>query len=336
MQLGTVLVPLVGGPPGPSRPFGQWIDDTEKMMSVKERAGFTFTAVTHAYQSAAGGGIQPLVLLSRLAPISGNLRLATQVLLLPLLNAMDVAYNVSTLDHITEGRLDFGVGLGYHPLELEPMGIRRSDRVPKFEETVQLMKKFWTGEPVHHRGRYFNVSGTQLGTVPVQNPHPPLWGGGQSQGAAARAGRILDGIVIGPQAPHADARDLLETFREEWRKVHAEEPPRVGAWRTFIIGDDPKDAVRKGIVGCHLTFNRYIEGKMLEKTTVKIATELEEDSAGEWAFLGNYGDCLEGLRRCRDELGLTHVTCQFYNLPEDRSARLEWVQGFGEEVISKL
>ncbi len=60
------------------------------------------------------------------------------------------------------------------------------------------------------------------------------------------------------------------------------------------------------------------------------------DDAMEWAILGNYHDCREGLARCRDAIGLTHVTCQFYNLPEDLSARLEYLEGFGEEVIQKL
>ena len=57
--------------------------------------------------------------------------------------------------------------------------------------------------------------------------------------------------------------------------------------------------------------------------------------AAEWAILGNYQDCREGLVRCRDAMGLTHVTCQFHNLPEALSARLEYLEGFGTEVIQE-
>jgi alkanesulfonate monooxygenase SsuD/methylene tetrahydromethanopterin reductase-like flavin-dependent oxidoreductase (luciferase family) len=64
--------------------------------------------------------MQPLVTMARLAPVTGSLRMATQVLLLPLLNAADVAYNVATLDHIGEGRLDLGIGLAYHHRESVP------------------------------------------------------------------------------------------------------------------------------------------------------------------------------------------------------------------------
>ncbi len=336
MQVGTVFMSFMGGPPGYRREFGQWIKEAEVLLDGLSQAGFTFVAFTHSYQSAGSGGIQPLVLVSRLAPISGDLRLATQVVLLPLMNGMDAAYNAVTLDHITEGRLDLGIGLGYHPLELEAFGISRADRVPKFEESVRLMKEFWKGEPVHFRGRYHNVSGTCLTLRPVQEPHPPLWGSAQSHGAAARAGRILDGIVIGPQTTFEDVGGLLDTFRSTWAENWAEAPERVGAWRVFLWGDSPEDGYRRSVEGGRLTFKRYHEGGMQEATTVNLPLELREDTYDRWTISGSYQDCLAGLRRCRDELGLTHVTCQFYNLPDSFEERMEWLDGFGSEVISKL
>ena len=336
MKLGTVFMSLMGGPPSPARPFARWIAQAEKALAAQESAGFSFAAFTHAYQSSLAGGMQPLVLMSRLSAISGQQRLAAQVLLLPLLNAMDVAYNVATLDHIAEGRLDLGIGIGYHPEELLPSGITRADRVPKFEEAVELLGKFWSGEPVYHQGRYFQVSGTQLGLVPVQRPRPPLWGSCHSHGAAARAGRLLDGVVIGPQVRFNDRQALLATFRNEWQKHHAGPPTMVGSWQPMIVGQDPREALDKAVASGRLQFRRYREGDMQEKTMVNLPLELDEKEVADWAILGSYEDCLEGLRRCRDSLGLTHVTCQFYNLPQDPMALLEWLQGFGEEVTRKL
>jgi alkanesulfonate monooxygenase SsuD/methylene tetrahydromethanopterin reductase-like flavin-dependent oxidoreductase (luciferase family) len=73
------------------------MDAAEQVCATLERVGFRYVVVTHTYQY---GGLQPLVTLARLSPATGSLRLATQVLLLPLLNAADAAYNVATLDHI--------------------------------------------------------------------------------------------------------------------------------------------------------------------------------------------------------------------------------------------
>ena len=238
MKIGATFGQIVLAPPSPDHPFALWISDVERLMKVLQRGGFSYSAFAHYYQGTKSYRMQPLVVMSRLAPMAGNLRFSTEILQLPVFDAMDLAYNLATVDHITEGRLDVGIGIGYNPYEIGPAGVGRKDRVPKFEESVELMRKFWTGEPVYHRGKYFNVEGTQLHLLPVQKPHPPLWGASYSHGAAARAGRTLEGIIGGPYQTFDDLGDQLETFRNEWHKVHSGEPTRVGAWRTIAPGKD--------------------------------------------------------------------------------------------------
>jgi alkanesulfonate monooxygenase SsuD/methylene tetrahydromethanopterin reductase-like flavin-dependent oxidoreductase (luciferase family) len=332
MDVGAVFSPLPGPPVGSTRSFSDWMGAAEQVCTTLARAGFRFVVFTHSYQY---GGMQPLVTMARLAPAAAPLRMATQVLLLPLLNAADVAYNVVTLDQICEGRLDLGIGLAYHLKEVELGGITRQDRVPKFEEALELMKKFWTGEEVHHEGRYFTVHGTRMGLTPYQQPHPPLWIAAHSHGAAARAGRLGDGLIVGPQVSHHDLTALVHTFRHEWQGRHGDPPTRVGAWRPILIGADPTDALERGRKSGLLTFRRYHEGAMQERGTVRLRLTFGDDAA-EWAILGNYQDCRARLERSREESGLTHVTCLFHNLPEDLSARLEYLEGFGAEVIQKL
>ena len=336
MKIGATFGQIVLAPPSPDHPFALWISDVERLMKVLQRGGFSYSAFAHYYQGTKSYRMQPLVVMSRLAPMAGNLRFSTEILQLPVFDAMDLAYNLATVDHITEGRLDVGIGIGYNPYEIGPAGVGRKDRVPKFEESVELMRKFWTGEPVYHRGKYFNVEGTQLHLLPVQKPHPPLWGASYSHGAAARAGRTLEGIIGGPYQTFDDLGDQLETFRNEWHKVHSGEPTRVGAWRTIAPGKDQAHALESLIASRTLTFTRGTQGRMQERTTANLRMDLTAGDQTDWAILGNYEDCLEGMRRCRDELKLTHVSCNFWNLPEDISARCEYLEGFGEEVIRKL
>jgi len=170
---------------------------------------------------------------------------------------------------------------------------------------------------------------------PYQQPHPPLWFAAHSHGAAARAGQLGDGLIIGPQVSHQDVQALVQTFRHTWQQGRSTPPRRVGAWRPILIGANPREAVEQGLKSRLLTFSRYHEGAMQEPGTVPLRLTLDTD-ASEWAIAGNYQDCREALRRCRDEMGLTHVTCQFYNLPEALSARLEYLEGFGTEIIQRL
>lgn len=332
MEFGAMLAPLVGPPVGTGRSFQDWMAAAEQVCATLERSGFSYVVLTHTYQH---GGMQPLVTLARLAPATGSLRLATQVLLLPLLNAADAAYNIATLDHICAGRLDLGIGLAYHHRELEIAGLSRRERVAKFEESLALMRQFWRGEAVDHDGHYYQIHGTRMALAPYQQPHPPIWIAAHSHRAAARAGRLGEGLIIGPQIDHQGAKALAETFTQEWRLHHPDSPTRVGAWRGMLIGDNPRDALARGEQSGLLTFSRYHEGGMEEQSTVGMRLNLGED-ASEWAILGNYDDCRQGLVSCRDDMGLTHVTCQFYNLPDDFSARLAYLEGFGDEVIRKL
>src|SRR5438445_446960 len=114
-------------------------------------------------------------------------RSTAAIRLRPLLNPVDVAENVATLDHITHGRLDLGVAIGYREKELAAAGLGRKDRVPKLEESLALMKELWRGEEVSFDGVYTKVTGARLGLMPCQKPHPPLEMGAQSVRATRRA-----------------------------------------------------------------------------------------------------------------------------------------------------
>ena len=337
MDIGVVFATSTEGIAGPKlsddRPFRDWMRDGEQAIRVLERAGVRFLAVTHAYHNA---WTHPFPLMARLAPVSGSLRLTTEILQLPLLNPLDAAYNVTMVDHMTEGRLDVGLGIGFHPKELEAAGVTRRDRVGRFQEAVEVMRKVWSGEAVHHDGVHFRLSGVQPLLRPVQRPHPPLMGSAQSHSAAERAARLLDGIVVGPQVGFSDAARLIQTYRETRAKHGRAGAGILGAWRTVIVGRDRDDAVKQGTAGGELTFKRYHEGAMQEKQMVRIHVELKEENVDEWAIAGGYRECLEGLRRCRDEVGLNRLTCRFYNLPRDPRARRDWLEGFGSEVIQRL
>src|SRR5216117_1777385 len=128
--------------------------------------GFEWVSIGHHWVSHPPVWPQPIPLLARLAPETGRLRLKTSMLLLPLLNPVDAAENVATLDHITHGRLDVGVAIGYREKELEAAGLTRRDRVAKLEESIALAKRLWSGEEVTFDGAYGRVDAGRMGFTP--------------------------------------------------------------------------------------------------------------------------------------------------------------------------
>src|SRR5258706_7822872 len=189
MRIGFHLTPFWSPT---DRPPARIIDEAIEVVAAASRMGFEWVSIGQHWLSHPTVWPQPFAMLARLAPETGAMRLKTSVLLLPILNPVEVAESVATLDHISHGRLDVGVAIGYRELELDVVGLARADRVPKLEESLDLMKRLWRGEEVTFKGRYTRVAGGRPGLTPYQQPHPPLEMGAQSEGAARRGAPLPD------------------------------------------------------------------------------------------------------------------------------------------------
>src|SRR5262245_60719980 len=138
-------------------------------------AGFDLIVMGQHYLSTPFQEIQTMPSLARLSAEAGAMRVGATVLLLPLLNPVDVAEQVATLDVITEGRFLFGAGLGYRDEEFEAFGAQAKERVPRFVECLEVIKRLWSEEEVTHHGRFFHLTRARMALRPVQKPHPPIW-----------------------------------------------------------------------------------------------------------------------------------------------------------------
>src|SRR3989441_10986520 len=167
----------------------QIIDEAIQVVAAASRMGYAWVSIGQHLISHPTVWPQPFPMLARLAPETGTMRLKTSVLLLPIVNAVEAAENVATLDHICHGRLDVGVAIGYREKELEAAGLGRKDRAPKLEESLSVMKRLWRGEDVTYEGTYTKLTRARLGLPPFQRPHPPPAMGAQSVGRARPAGR---------------------------------------------------------------------------------------------------------------------------------------------------
>ena len=186
------------------------IDEAITVVAAASRMGFAWVSIGQHWVSHPTVWPQPFPILARLAPETGTMRLKTSVLLLPIVNAVETAENVATLDHICHGRLDVGVAIGYREKELEAVGLTRRDRAAKLEESLDLMKQLWTGREVTFHGKYTRLTGARMGFTPFQQPHPPLEMGAQSDGATRRAARLTDGVFFGPQVAWRDIGKLAD------------------------------------------------------------------------------------------------------------------------------
>lgn len=140
-----------------------------------------------------GPSPDPLVALALAAGRTTRLKLGTSVLVVPGRNPVLLAKELATLDRLSGGRMLPAVGLGApDPLEHQAFGVARGERAALFDEILPLLRRLWTGEPVHHDGPRFPLDGVAIGPTPVQDPFD-VWLGGIAPSELRRVGRLGDG-----------------------------------------------------------------------------------------------------------------------------------------------
>ncbi|MCC6169277.1 MAG: TIGR03619 family F420-dependent LLM class oxidoreductase [Caldilineaceae bacterium] len=139
----------------------------------------------------------PWIILAAVAQATTHLRLATGVTPLARHQPQMLAHMLAALDRLSEGRVILGVGLGGVAEEFSAFGGPGDARVraAMVDEGLDLLDRFWRGDPVTHQGEYYQVTGVTLAPLPLQQPRIPIWIGGESAQALRRAAR-WDGWII--------------------------------------------------------------------------------------------------------------------------------------------
>jgi alkanesulfonate monooxygenase SsuD/methylene tetrahydromethanopterin reductase-like flavin-dependent oxidoreductase (luciferase family) len=297
------------------------LDEAIEVVRASAGLGFEWVSIGQHWLSHPTVWPAPIPVLARLAPETGAMRLKTSVLLLPLLNAVDVAENLATLDHLTHGRLSVGISIGYREVELQAAGLRRRDRVDRLESSLELMKRLWAGD---------EVGGGRLGLRPLQTPHPPIEFGAQSEGATRRAARLGDGVFFGPQVAWHDVRRLAGVYRA-CRVASGV----VGASRCLMVGRDRADAAERARQYLDKTFAMYSRWSMQEDTMVSLTLDFSRPLE-EWTIHGSASDCVATLLEAHASIGLDGVGFTIYSLPEGTAARTEYMQMIAEEIVAPV
>jgi len=137
----------------------------------------------------------PLASLAFTAAVTSRIRLGVAVLMAPYYAPIVLAKALTTIDVLSGGRLDVGIGLGWSAQEFEAVGVSMDRRGARAEDFVACLKAVWGPDPVEHHGEFYAVPRSRVEPKPVQSPHPPLLMGGGADAALRRIGRIADGWI---------------------------------------------------------------------------------------------------------------------------------------------
>jgi len=186
----------------------------------------------------------PLIWLAYLAGVTNTIRLGTGILILPERNPVVLAKELATLDDLSGGRLELGIGVGWLREEFDALGIPWERRGKRTDEYVEAMRKLWTGELVNHDGEFVSFSGVSSNPRPKQ-ANIPVVIGGHSDAAAKRAGRLGDGFFPG-KGSVAELKASFELVRQTAEDA-GRDPSKIEftCGTEALFGPDPKGAIEE-------------------------------------------------------------------------------------------
>lgn len=178
--------------------------------------------------------------LSYLAGRTRRIRLGTNVYLLGLRHPFVAARAVQTLDIVSDGRAEVGIGAGWLREEWTAAGLDPATRGRRLDEALSVCKRLWTEEVVEHRGDFYEFAPVMFEPKPVQRPHPPVHAGGESQAALRRAARSCNGWLGLHHTLESVAAPIAEltSLRAAFGRSH--EPFEIIVGATIETRDDVK------------------------------------------------------------------------------------------------
>ncbi|MBN1245866.1 TIGR03560 family F420-dependent LLM class oxidoreductase [Candidatus Bathyarchaeota archaeon] len=255
--------------------------------------------------------------LSALSALTSKIRLGTMVLCNGFRNPALLAKMAATLDVVSNGRLEFGIGAGTQEDEHEAYGIafpKPHARIDRMREAVEIIKKMWTQEKTSYQGRYYRTSGAVCEPKPVQKPHPPITIGGSGEK-----------LTLKVAAQHADRYDWghvpsLELYKHKLDVLES---------HCKAVGRNFNEIEKSSWLGGQI-FMVPDQKELEEKVGQLKPKNVSLEDFKRFNFVATPDDCQREIRRYTS-LGVTYFMLFFGDLPDVSGVRL-----FAKAVVETL
>jgi probable F420-dependent oxidoreductase len=224
--------------------------------------------------------LSPIEAMTYAAAVTSRMRLGCVVFVSTLHSPVHLAKSLATLDQLSKGRIDVGVGTGGPRRPFAAFGVEPSRYVARFTEGVQLMKALWTRDRVTFDGEFWQLKDATMEPKPAQKPHPPLWFGAAGPTALRRAVRLGDGFFGAGSSTTGAFVQQVATVREALAAAGKSAADFPIAKRVYISIDSDADRARRRV------------NAELENLYGSPVPAIEEA-----AVAGTVNDCLREVRR---------------------------------------
>ncbi len=312
-----------------------------EIAQAAEALGFNNVWLAEHHFSTYGYLSRPVQLATYIAAKTTRLRVGTAVIVVPLHHPLVIAEEIATLDLLSGGRLDVGLGRGYQHYEFERFGLELESGRARWEESIDVILKSFEGRPFSYDGKLFKIPETTVFPQPVQQPRPPIWITAQSpdsvEGAVRRGFNVLTGGFGIPIERMAEFRRLFDRVVAE---VKPERPLEVGVQRAVYVTDthaDARAAAEEARWNMRVTLslrNHYERVEQGRAVPVPAPKEPDlDDLLDRFLVIGTPDTCIRQIKRIRELVGITHFNCSFWFGDLEHPRVLRSMELFAREVM---
>ena len=322
--------------------------ETLEEIQLADELGFDSAWLAEHHFSRYGILGNPLLLGAAIAERTKNIRIGTAVVVIPFHNPLRLAEDAATLDLLSHGRLDLGVGRGYQPAEFKGFGIEPESSKQRYAEIVDILELAWSEETFSYAGEYYTVNDVKVSARPLQPGGPPILHAVVSPSSFPERGLAGDCIITSPTfAPLGIMKRNFDAYRDGLRQagydpVDFEIPFMQQTW----VGNPRKLPI---VAESALEYYRTV-GKVVPGSSEAIASEAEyyekvrknidlltlEQTLTHGGNFGSVDQVVDTLGRLATELGVTHYICWFRIPSLPRKLALDAMETFASEVIPQL
>jgi len=279
-----------------------------------EALGFHGTFVVEHHFTGFGQVSATLSLLTWLGARTTTLRLGTAVIVLPWHNPVLLAEQAATLDLLSGGRLDFGIGKGYRYNEFVGFDVPIGESDARFQETLEVLLKAWSSEErFTHQGKYWTFNDIVVEPPPARRPHPVIWMGAGSDRSIRNVADRGFNLLLGQYASTEDVAHNIAVYRQAVEaRGQVFDPARVGVTRAFFVTDDAAER--------DAALERRLQNRLRQ---LKLATQPD-------------GTVLGGPDRASGDPNEVNLRSAMYGSPDHIAGRLEALRlaGVGYVLIN--
>jgi alkanesulfonate monooxygenase SsuD/methylene tetrahydromethanopterin reductase-like flavin-dependent oxidoreductase (luciferase family) len=309
------------------RSVGQFYDEVLEQTILADKLGYDAVWFAEHHFSEYGVCTSPHVVLAAAARQTERIRLGVSVSVLPLHDPVKIAEDYATLDVISNGRLNMGLGSGYLANEFAGFQVPMEDKALRFNDALDVLLKAWSGETFSHNGPYYQYPEIQLNVKPVQQP-PEFWIASLRKEPVkyvARMGYRIMGIAYVNSNSREEMADVIKTYKDEYRASGFGDPDGLELPIAFHV--HVAESIAEAEANAKEALNLYLRTRLYGKNI-----RYEDLRAREQAIFGTPDDVIEQIRAYQ-EIGVNHFMA-FMNFGGLEQAKvLRSMELFAKHVI---